>query len=57
MPQFIVTFTRDIKANEPIMVEAKGILWALCSLGATVWTEEEWREAQERLQRTPDSTL
>lgn len=54
MAKFIVTIPMDIKANEPIEVEApNGSLernFALLRATlATVWTEAEWAEAQRLL--------
>lgn len=51
MHKFVITFPRDIKADEPIEVEAKDRLWAIASLGATVWTIEEWEQAKALLEK------
>ena len=49
MNKYVITFPRDIKAEEPIEVEAKDRAWAMASLGATVWTAEEWKEVNAKL--------
>jgi hypothetical protein len=54
MPKFYITglyHTPELndRTLPPIVVEADDRLDALTRTGCTVWTEEEWRQAQGRL--------
>lgn len=53
MPKFYITglyHTKELNDSTlpPIEVEAEDRLYALVSIGATVWTEEQWKEVEAR---------
>lgn len=54
LAKFYVEIPFDVKMGQIIEVTARdtvmGRLEAFAAMGATVWTENEWKEAQARLQ-------
>lgn len=48
MPKFVISTPFDFKKSEPLKLEAKDRLDAICSVGFTVWAEEEWNTASGR---------
>ncbi len=49
--KYYITFPFNYKMGEHLVVEASrevDKIEVLCSIGATVWTEEEWKDTQEK---------